>query len=145
MAIATQSDLGSNSRTADFEPSVLLRLETDPPITVSSSGTVVAFNWRAGGTANVVLDVTAADDGDGDETYVVTVQASADQAFTTPINVASAYPLRGITGHYNIQFYGPDVTRTMGVAAEYLRLAIVPAGLTPSITFSSYITYTVAN
>ena len=77
--------------------------------------------------AGAVVQVTALDTADGNETYTFTVQESSDNVTFTP-----AGPATNATG------VGSHGVRAR-VTKRYVRLALAVAGTTPSITFKAWL------
>lgn len=107
-------------------------------------GAVVAASGVIGNVLNlkslgfnegtVVVNVTASDDANADETYVVTVELSTDLAFTAPIAVATRALTRGVLGQQFI-----PVNNQGEEMYQYLRLNSTLAGTTPSMTVDAYL------
>jgi hypothetical protein len=106
--------------------------------TVTASGVigVAALNLKSLGfnEGTVVVNVTASDDTSADETYVVTVELSTDEAFTAPIAVAVRTLTRGVLGQQFI-----PMNNQGEVMYQYLRLNSTLSGTTPSLTVDAYL------
>ena len=81
--------------------------------------------------AAVEVDVTAIDTADGNETYEVQAQVSADSAFTAPVEVCAR--VVAATGKYIM----PVTNEVNGTRYRYLRVRHVIAGTTPSVTYTA--------
>ncbi len=105
--------------------------------TVTASGVIGAvLNLKSLGfnEGTVVVNVTASDAADANETYVVTVELSTDLAFTAPIAVAVRTLTAGVLGHQFI-----PVNNQGEVMYQYIRLNSTLGGTTPSLTVDAYL------
>ena len=107
----------------------------DTTVTASGViGAVVDLKSYGFNEGTVVVDVTASDDTDANETYVVTVEVSTDQAFTTPVAIAARTLTAGTLGSQLIPVnnQGEEMYR-------YIRLNSTLGGTTPSLTVNAYL------
>jgi hypothetical protein len=123
-----------NSRTYDN----LLLLKDAGAVTADGAATV-------GGQARVVdvglgrfdavavIDSSALDLADANETYRVMIQGSTDSAFTTPVELGSG--LVTVVGRREIRF----LNEIGGTIYRYLRAYIDVSGTTPSINCTIYV------
>lgn len=135
-----------NSQTYDN----LLLLKDAGAVTASGAATVggtarvldIGGNTASGSggarmQAKVVLDVSAADGSDTNETYRVSLQASNDITFGTGVNEIGSVNISNTigSGREEIHF----VNEVANVIFQYVRLYITVGGTTPSINFVGFI------
>lgn len=85
------------------------------------------------------IDISDADDGDADETYVFQVQIDAVTAFDdNPVTVLEYTHVRGTTGLRPLAISRAHLA-DLDYEARYLRLNVVGGGTTPSITYTAYV------
>lgn len=80
-----------------------------------------------------VLDV-AADDGDADETYVMEIQTSVDEVFTSPVELATITIPAGSAAGTIFQLRLPNDN------LQFLRVNYTLGGTTPTVTVTTFIT-----
>ncbi len=138
----------------DAEPSVRLRLLSDGPETASAVENAISLNtldaayWDNGAipfqTATIVIRVTAIDRTTGDEAYAIQAQVDNDQAFGgADFTVVGEIDLVS-TGVFTIVLDGPTI-KALRSNAKFIRLALVAAGTTPSITYEAWLAPSVGN
>jgi len=98
-------------------------------------GAVVDLKGLGFGKATLVMDVAVADAADADEVYSVGVEFSEDLAFSTPVQDQVIDIPRGVLGR-KLQPINNQIGDTM---YRYVRLNLVLAGTTPSLTMTSFI------
>lgn len=107
-----------------------------PGVSENVIDTIVDGNLGVGEPmAVVVVFPQGTDDTDGDEVYGVTLQASSDEAFSSPSDIASKSIPSGLDAGSKIVF---------GVPADdsgdrYYRLSYAASGTTPSMQVSSFL------
>lgn len=100
--------------------------------TLAGAGNEVAAEQLA-----IVVDVTAVDPADADETYTFHVQTDSVADFSdSPINSFSIAADR--VGTYVI-LLDVDTLRLLDADGAFVRLNLVIAGTTPSITYSAWV------
>lgn len=142
----------------DVADAVTLRDITDGAETSTALETPVSLNlldaayWQENvlpwNTLMVVIHITACDDGDGDETYSITLEVDDVAALNdTPTVVATLAVPRGTTG----VFYVPIDARTIeGLVSDwsgneaYLGIRATLGGMSPSITYGAWIAKSIA-
>ncbi|MFN4287563.1 MAG: hypothetical protein ACK4E3_03600 [Brevundimonas sp.] len=109
-----------------------LVLHDGTAVTTSANGSRTHYDVGAAARfpAAAVVEVTAADAADANETYDVIIQGSTDSAFTTPIQLGSMTITRGVTGRRVILFDNQQA----GVTYRYIRVRFENGGTTPSIS-----------
>ena len=80
-----------------------------------------------GQPASAVVNVTALDTTDGNETYSFTLQESSDNSAYAAAGMATAVTATGVTAVKG------------RITKRYLRLALTVGGTTPSITFKAWL------
>lgn len=76
----------------------------------------------------------AADDANADETYVAEIQASSDEAFTSPVALGSLTIAAGAAAGTKYAVLLP----ADGRADQYIRVSYTLGGTTPSVTLSAF-------
>ena len=98
----------------------------DDGIGTSGQGPEVKYDW--------LTDVEAVDNGDADETYELVLQGSADEAFTTPVELERITVDRDTgVGRYS----RPGTNQEKAVVYPFVRVRHVLGGTTPSLTYNS--------
>jgi len=97
----------------------------------TESTTTIAARWPAA----AVINVTAIDAADVNETYDVIIEGSNTTAFTVAQQLGSLTVDRAAPGRYTILFDNEQG----GVVYRYIRQRFVLAGTTPSITAPSFL------
>jgi hypothetical protein len=99
--------------------------------------TVADANLGVGEPMAIVITVgVTADDANADETYVAELQSSTDEAFTSPIAIASVSIPRGSVAGSKFVIGVPPTDS----GSQFYRLSYTLAGTTPSVTVTSFIT-----
>lgn len=132
----------------DAAPSVALIAKDGVAKTASFTGPAYALDkldgyWNDAGELadmllTVVTNVAAVDRGAGDEAYGLTIEASADAAFTAPVEVASIAPDVLATGQL-VAILDMDTVLAAVPGVSYLRVKGTLAGVAPSIELYSWI------
>ena len=109
---------------------LLIQDTTTKTATFNTPGLDLGAGFLPGGlglAAGVVLQVTAVDLADGNETYAFTVQESTDNATFTAASAAT-----------NVNAVGATPLRTR-ITKRYVRVALTITGTTPSIAFKAWL------
>ena len=125
-------------RTYNFD--ALLNLKTAGAITASAAAQVSGANQildvgAARFEAVAVINVTALDVADGNETYRVAIQGSNDATFATGVEEMASTTVTA-AGKIELGF----VNRKYGTQYRYLRAYTTIGGTTPSINYTAYAT-----
>jgi hypothetical protein len=101
-----------------------------------SAGLDLGSGYAPGGGGQAVqglVNVTAADRADSNETYTFKLQESSDNSTFTDVSPAVAVPVSGATATVGVvQLKGFVVKR-------YVRLSLTAAGTTPSVTYKAWL------
>ena len=120
-----------------FDSELELRDLADGAETSSADEAGVALDVRGAGDFKVVLQVTALDVADTDETYSLVVDVDSLAAFSdSPVEVADITVTA--VGTYEIPLSG-DYIASLDPNAAAIRVGVVIGGTTPSITYGSYV------
>lgn len=126
----------------------LLFLRTDVAAAVTSTGNSDAVvltrengleghpDALAAGQFTVIVDVTALDTSDADETYVLAVKASDNSSFGNEVTVGSL-TVTG-TGLRTFVVDSEEIDR-LGTKPDRVRIGHTLGGTTPSITYTAWI------
>ena len=98
-------------------------------------GNVVDLKGYGFGQFSTVLDILASDDADADETYVLTLELSDDEAFTAPVEYSSRTLVAGALGR---QFF-PANNQIDATMYRYARINSTLGGTTPSLTVTAFL------
>lgn len=116
---------------------LLQRLTASTTTTTTASTTGVNFNIRRYIGLCAVLIVTACDDGDGNETYVATIEVS-DVVGGTYTAIASLTITRGSTGIFIVPLSG-ELAEKLDADCDWVRVTMTNGGTTPSITYEAFL------
>ncbi len=115
---------------------------------VDGSAASLDLGAAANGSGDLVVDVSAIDITTGDESYELLLQGSSNSDFSSDVQTIARGKLGdsstlgtgvdadSVVGRHVIPFHN-DVAQT--TSYQYLRLAVVVAGTTPSITLSAFV------
>lgn len=123
-----------------FVDSLLLLSDAQALTATAASTNVVDFsldrNVGVGEPMCVVISLdVAADDADGNETYVAALQADDNDSFSSAVEIGSATITRGdVAGSKYVIVIPPD-----GRDEQYLRLNFTLGGTTPSVTVTAFV------
>ena len=121
---------------AAFPFDILLLFGESENVTASGVlGAVVDLKGYGFSEFSTVMDISVADDADGDETYSVALQLSDDLAFTVPVEYAARAITRGDLGR---QFF-PANNQINATMYRYARLFVTVGGTTPSFTATAFL------
>lgn len=124
-------------RSQAYQLDLQLRLQSSTTAAVSGSGNVIKVNNKIGRSdkAQLIISVEAIDYADGNENYIIILQQASDLAFTTNIEYVGALQLAP-----NQSYKHDQIAQQVGpITRDYIRVAWILAGTTPSITFSAYL------
>lgn len=131
--MASSYNQPSDRRTYDHA----LLLQASTTDTTTDASTPVNFEVRTG-PFDVVIDVTAIDAADGNETYVFSVDVS-DATGGTYTKVVALPNIRDIgTGRYVIAV-DPSLVHQLDDDADWIKVTATLGGTSPSITWSAFI------
>lgn len=135
-------------RMYDAAAAVELRDVTDGAETSSAAETGVSLNkgsayWQNDQTPYdflmAVVNVTACDDGNADETYELYLEVDSELAFgDSPVKVAKLDVTRGFTGLLEIPV-SREVIDKLDPNAEFIRIGATLGGTSPSITYGAWL------
>ena len=81
----------------------------------------------------IVVEVSATDDADGDETYSLELHSGSDASMSNPVTQATKAVARGTTGQF-VFYVDPRELRQNDDDAAYVDLDVNVSGTSPSIT-----------
>lgn len=104
---------------------------------ITSTGTSAAFAFKAAfaGAFKAIVDVTAIDRAQSDETYILSVEADTASGFASPVTVA-ALPTITAAGRYEIPL-SAELIEQLEPGATHLRVKATLGGTTPSLTYGA--------
>jgi hypothetical protein len=105
--------------------------------TVNSAASVIDVG-PARVDATSVINVTAVDIADGNETYTLTVQGSNVADMSSGVETLAATAVTPSLATTNGRIELPFTNYKYGTAYRYLRMFTTVAGTTPSINYSAY-------
>ncbi|MFO1150948.1 MAG: hypothetical protein U1E62_21445 [Alsobacter sp.] len=122
------------------DASTALRSSTTP-ITATTTDTALALKAAAQEAFSALFDISAQS---GGATVALEVQASIDQAFTTPISLGTVtVPQANQTGQFYIPLDGPSIIDRVAPGAAtpiFVRSKVtVTGGTSPSTTYTAWL------
>lgn len=134
------------TRETSYLYDTLLQLEDGAAaITASGAGSAILDIGDARMRGDVVIDVSAIDTVTGDETYTIHAQFSSSSSFASDIELGPSIQLSAaaVGGSDVVPDAGRYVLPVVNVLDtrqyQYMRLFVVVAGTTPSITFEAFL------
>lgn len=119
-----------------YDASLVLQSRVTKTASFNSTGVDNGGGYAPGGVGApmaAVVDVTAGDRANSDETYTFTLQESDDDSTYTAAGPSVAVTVSGTT------FTTGAISVPGFVSKRYVRLALTITGTTPSITYSAHL------
>ena len=135
-ALALSAFMADPTIPGPLDEEMLLQATTTQVASTNSAALDMGAGFAPGGVGMPVagvIDVTAADRANSDETYNFKLQESADNVTFTDIGANVALPVAGAVATLDTLVPKGFLTK------RYVRLASTLAGTTPSITFKAYL------
>ncbi|MGB7158547.1 MAG: hypothetical protein WBD40_10810 [Tepidisphaeraceae bacterium] len=121
------------------DDSLLLQDTTTKTASFNSAGFDLGAGFAPGAlgmAAAAVVDVSAADRANSDETYTFKLQESSDNSTFADIGVATSITVSGATSTLGVYVAKGFISK------RYVRLVLTAAGTTPSITYKAWLNTT---
>ena len=103
------------------------------------STNVINFGFKGVGSGepmSVIFVVDVAPDATtGNETYILDIQNSSDEAFTTPFSYGN-FTLAGVPAGFTVAL---PIFPNAAISEPYYRLNLTLGGTTPSITYTAFV------
>jgi hypothetical protein len=117
-----------------IDANLALRTSTTP-VTATTNDASLPLDAVAQESFAALFNVTAlAANG---ATITLEVQASADNAFTTPVSLGTVVPTA--VGQYEISLSGAEIAQRLPTAAFVRSRVTITGGASPSITYTSWL------
>lgn len=120
---------------APFDTNLEIRAASAGAITSTGTSNPFAFKAAFAGAFKAIVDVTAIDRAQTDETYVLSVEADTAAGFSSAVTVA-ALPTITATGRYEIPL-SAELIEQLEPGATHMRVKVTIGGTSPSITYGA--------